>query len=183
MILETPFHPDSLMPPLGGGGGGGGGPFTADSIALALGQEGLGARPPTTPLERMRADPTLVSLIAMARQNPALVQPLLEELSRSNPPLLRLIQESQADFMALLNGTEPLPTPAAPQAAAPPPAAPVAGGQGPPPGAVQIRVTPEEREAIERLCAMTGMPRDAVLQAYIACDKDENLAANLLFDG
>ena len=127
--------------------------------------------------ERMRADPQMMQLIAMARQNPQLVQPLLEELSRSNPALLQLVQENQADFMALLNATDPLPTP---QAAAPP-AAPQAGG--PPPGSIQIQVSPQDKEAIERLMAMTGMDQNAVLQAYLACEKDENLAANLLFDG
>jgi UV excision repair protein RAD23 len=139
----------------------------------------------------------------MARQNPSLVQPLLEELSRSNPALLQLIQANQADFMALLNGTAPSTPPAAVAAPATPAAVPAAGQP------VQIQVTPAEAEAISRLESM-GFPRDAVLQAFMACDKDvrpsrpqpstaashapapsvclcsccqENAAANLLFDG
>jgi len=56
------------------------------------------------------------------------------------------------------------------------------GDTGPmPPGAVPISVTEEERDAIERLCRL-GFPRDAVVQAYFACDKNEELAANFLFD-
>jgi hypothetical protein len=56
------------------------------------------------------------------------------------------------------------------------------GDIGPiPPGAVPISVTEEERDAIERLCRL-GFPRDQVVQAYFACDKNEELAANFLFD-
>jgi len=129
----------------------------------------------------MRNDPKIAHLITMARQNPALIQPLLEELGRQNPQLVKLVQENQADFMALLNGSAP--PPAGGAAAPPPPAAPPqAGGGGAPGHPMQIRLTPEEGEAIQRLQAL-GFSEQEALQAFMACDKNENLAANFLFDG
>lgn len=48
-----------------------------------------------------------------------------------------------------------------------------------PPGT--IRVTQEEKEAIDRLVAF-GFPKHRALEAYLACDKNEEMAINYLYD-
>ena len=52
------------------------------------------------------------------------------------------------------------------------------GGGGAPGGGIQL--TQADNEAIGRLQEL-GFSRAAAIQAYFACDKDENAAANLLF--
>jgi hypothetical protein len=46
---------------------------------------------------------------------------------------------------------------------------------------VLARFPPEEKEAILRLRDLGGWPLQDVIEAFVACDKDENVAANLLF--
>ena len=54
------------------------------------------------------------------------------------------------------------------------------GGPGAnPPGS--IRVTQEEMDAINRLTSL-GFPKSKAAEAYFACDKNEELAANFLFE-
>ncbi|KAH1031201.1 hypothetical protein J1N35_043375 [Gossypium stocksii] len=95
-------------------------------------------------------------------------QPMLQELGKQNPNLMRLIQEHQGDFLRLINE-------------------PAEGGEGNILGQLAeampqaVQVTPEEREAIERLEAM-GFDRATVLQVFFACNKNEELAANYLLD-
>lgn len=55
-------------------------------------------------------------------------------------------------------------------------------GGGVPPGAQVLRLSEEEMAAVDRLADM-GFDRTEAAQAYIACDKNEALAANLLMDG
>uniref|UniRef100_A0A6S8CF64 UV excision repair protein RAD23 n=1 Tax=Aureoumbra lagunensis TaxID=44058 RepID=A0A6S8CF64_9STRA len=57
-----------------------------------------------------------------------------------------------------------------------------AGGGGPEQRPRVVRLTREEADAVNRLTEL-GFSRDDAAQAYLACDKNESLAANLLFDG
>lgn len=119
-------------------------------------------------LEFLRNSQQFQALRAMVQANPQILQPMLQELGKQNPHLMRLIQEHQADFLRLINE-------------------PVEGGEGNVLGQLAgampqaIQVTPEEREAIERLEAM-GFDRALVLEVFFACNKNEELAANYLLD-
>lgn len=56
-----------------------------------------------------------------------------------------------------------------------------AGGQMPPQGATTVQLTQEEAAAVSRLCEM-GFERSDVIQAFLACEKNESLAANFLLE-
>jgi len=118
-------------------------------------------------LDTLRGDPRLAALGQLATQNPALLQPMIQQLAQSNPQLAQALAQNPDALLDLLGGGE--------------------GGIGDdgepiPPGAQVLSVTPEERDAIERLEAL-GFPRQAVIEAYFACGKNEELAANFLFEG
>lgn len=53
------------------------------------------------------------------------------------------------------------------------------GGGQPPPGTIQV--SQEEMEAITRLQSL-GFPKNRAAEAYFACDKNEEMAANFLFE-
>ncbi|XP_065880629.1 ubiquitin receptor RAD23d-like [Euphorbia lathyris] len=119
-------------------------------------------------LDFLRNSQQFQALRAMVQANPQILQPMLQELGKQNPHLVRLIQEHQADFLRLINE-------------------PAEGGEGNVLGQLAssmpqaVTVTPEEREAIERLEAM-GFDRALVLEVFFACNKNEELAANYLLD-
>jgi len=109
----------------------------------------------------------------MVAQNPALLQPLIQQLAASNPGLAQALNANPEILYELLGGA--------------------AGGEGLgdddgmdegpiPPGAHVVSVTAEERAAIDRLVAL-GFPQQAAIEAYFACGKNEELAANFLFEG
>mmetsp|Transcript_15313 Transcript_15313/g.29694 ORF Transcript_15313/g.29694 Transcript_15313/m.29694 type:complete len:471 (-) Transcript_15313:39-1451(-) len=54
------------------------------------------------------------------------------------------------------------------------------GAGGIPPHAQVVRLTQEEMDAVNRLCEL-GFPKQACVEAYLLCDKNENMAANYLF--
>ena len=122
---------------------------------------------------------------------PQLLQPLLEQLGQQHPEILERIQSNQDEFVRLIN--EPI-DPAQLQQAQQAMQAMGGGGMGDLAsmmggggdggdggGTVQIHLTPEEGEALARLEAL-GFPRQVALEAYLACDKQEEMAANYLFE-
>ncbi|XP_019456604.1 PREDICTED: ubiquitin receptor RAD23c-like isoform X2 [Lupinus angustifolius] len=125
-------------------------------------------------LDFLRNSQQFQALRAMVQANPQILQPMLQELGKQNPHLMRLIQEHQADFLRLIN--EPGEG-----------GGDGDGGEGNILGQLagampqSVTVTPEERQAIERLEAM-GFDRAIVLEVFFACNKNEELAANYLLD-
>ncbi|KAK3169430.1 hypothetical protein OEA41_008813 [Lepraria neglecta] len=113
-------------------------------------------------LDFLRNNPQFQQLRQIVQTQPRMLEPILQQVGAGNPQLARLIGENPDQFLQLLSEDTGDDTPL-------------------PPGAQEISVTEEEREAIERLCRL-GFERDMVIQAYFACDKNEELAANFLFD-
>ncbi|XP_041967613.1 RAD23 homolog A, nucleotide excision repair protein b isoform X2 [Alosa sapidissima] len=114
------------------------------------------------PLEFLRNQPQFQQMRQIIQQNPALLPALLQQLGRDNPQLLQQITQHQEQFVQMLNE----------------PHGEAAEAHGAP-QTNYIQVTPQEKEAIERLKAL-GFPEGLVIQAYFACEKNENLAANFL---
>ncbi|KAI0971165.1 XPC-binding domain-containing protein [Xylaria arbuscula] len=113
-------------------------------------------------LDFLRNNAQFQQLRQVVQQQPQMLEPILQQLGAGNPQLAQLISQNPEQFLQLLgeDGDDDAPLP---------------------PGAQAISVTEEERDAIERLCRL-GFDRDAAIQAYFACDKNEELAANFLFD-
>ncbi|XP_007559022.1 UV excision repair protein RAD23 homolog B [Poecilia latipinna] len=132
----------------------------------------------TNPLSFLRNQPQFQVMRQLIQQNPALLPTLLQEIGRENPELLQEISSHQEQFIQMLNEPNPDPAPAG-GGGGPGGAGGVGGGTAGGGQMNYIQVTPQEKEAIERLKAL-GFPEGLVIQAYFACDKNENLAANFL---
>jgi len=146
----------------------GGGPNANPLDLFPQGLPSMGSNAGAGNLDFLRNSPQFRALQAMVQANPQILQPMLQELGKQNPQIMRLIQEHQADFLRLINE-------------------PVEGAEGDLLGQLEgampqtVQVTPEEAEAIERLEAM-GFDRALVLEVFFACNKNEELAANYLLD-
>ncbi|KAI9183686.1 UV excision repair protein rad23 [Blastocladiella emersonii ATCC 22665] len=155
-----------------------------------LAQQQAAAATPAGPAAAAGAAPDMASMFGagggggaqfeqlrqMVQANPQLLQPLLQTLTQANPQLAALVQANPEAFMQMLMGGAG------------------EGGEGSddemmvdmdgnpiPAGATTIAVTEEEKAAIDRLVAL-GFDRHSAIEAFLACDKNEELAANYLFD-
>lgn len=161
--LEEP----SAQPAHGEGGG--------DEQVAAEGE----ADPDEDPLNFLRSQPQFEQMRQMIRSNPSLLDAFIQQIGQTNPQLLQVIQQNQEAFVRMLNegGSSG--------------GGSTGGGSGnqggdgsggrAAPGQNAILVSPQDRDAIERLKALGNFPEDVVIQAYFACEKNENLAAEFLF--
>mmetsp|Transcript_26844 Transcript_26844/g.61906 ORF Transcript_26844/g.61906 Transcript_26844/m.61906 type:complete len:315 (-) Transcript_26844:43-987(-) len=101
----------------------------------------------------MRNSPEFLQFAAMVAQNPAMLQQLMRDP--------QIMQQAMAE--AGVGGGE-------------------GGGEADGDQRMSIPLTEADNEAIERLAAM-GFDRNMAAQAYLACEKNEELAANFLMDG
>ncbi|XP_039422815.1 UV excision repair protein RAD23 homolog B isoform X2 [Corvus cornix cornix] len=129
------------------------------------------------PLEFLRNQPQFQQMRQIIQQNPSLLPALLQQIGRENPQLLQQISQHQEHFIHMLNE----PVLESRQGLSGSDDGASTGGIGDAGNAHMnyIQVTPQEKEAIERLKAL-GFPEGLVIQAYFACEKNENLAANFL---
>ncbi|XP_054707118.1 UV excision repair protein RAD23 homolog B-like [Uloborus diversus] len=143
------------------------------------------------PLSFLRNQPQFQQMRQVIQQNPQLLNAVLQQIGQNNPQLLQLISQNQEAFVRMIN------EPAASSGGGGTTESISSGGRGGGGGVAAAgggtpnvpfesvlsqattQVSPQDREAIERLKAL-GFPEYLVVQAYFACDKNENLAANFL---
>lgn len=135
-------------------------------------------------------DPT-AAIRQVLQHHPELVENLLAQIAQSNPQMADLIEENPEMFMRyLLNGDRNALVDAfggeeyveGAVGESDEEGNHGAAGEGQlPPGTTQIQITQDENNAINRLCEL-GFERDLVIQIYFACDKNEEAAANVLFN-
>ncbi|XP_065366362.1 UV excision repair protein RAD23 homolog B-like [Calliphora vicina] len=119
------------------------------------------------PLNFLREDPRFNQMRRVIRQRPELLSSVLARIEETNPALLAVIREHQDEFVAMINEEAGVEAPEG------------GGGAAPREDVVEIVLTEDERHAVDRLVAL-GFPREIVLQAYIACEKNEEQTADFL---
>ncbi|GMK54431.1 hypothetical protein CspeluHIS016_0110170 [Cutaneotrichosporon spelunceum] len=108
--------------------------------------------------------PQIQRIRQAVQENPALIQPLLQQIAQQNPALAQIINENPQALYSLLGiGADD------------------DDGEYQGPQVMQVNLTQEEAAAVERL-EQLGFERQMVLQAFLLCDKNEELAANFLFE-
>jgi UV excision repair protein RAD23 len=140
---------------------------TANPFGGMGGMGGAGA--PGGMAALLRTPEGVQQLRNMVTQNPALLQGIVQQIAAQDPQLAQAVQQNPELLLQILAHE----------------AAGGGGGEGDegeyPPGTTVIELTADEQAAIQRLQDL-GFSRDVVVQAYIACDKNEELAANYLFE-
>jgi UV excision repair protein RAD23 len=121
------------------------------------------------PLVFLRDSPQFAQIAQLVRSAPEMLPQVLEQIAASNPELMQTIRNNQEAFVQMLNQGVTGEQQSVEEAGQPPHQA----------GHLTIAVTEADRNAIQRLQAM-GFAEQLVIEAYFACDKNEDLAVNYI---
>lgn len=131
-----------------------------------------------SPINALTGLPQFQQMRALVQGNPELLPQLIQQISSENPEFLRQIQENEQEVLEFLNA--PINPEAGEgegiEASDTPVTGPPRSRERP---SIILTMTPEEQAAINRLKAL-GFPEELVVQAYYACEKNEEAAANFL---
>lgn len=178
-------NPDIAADLLMGGGEDGGGQAAPQAGAGATGQ--VPATAATAAGGAGGAFPQMAQAAGIA-QNPEMIQALLQRVAASNPEMFARIQQNPQDFLQVLTNLQNLPEQERMQMLT------ALGGLGGDTGGEQgemvvpeifqgnlPELSAEEQEAVSRLVEL-GFSQAQATEAYMVCDKNENAAANYLFN-
>merc|ERR550519_2526270 len=132
----------------------------------------------SNPLAFLRNQEEFQQMKRLLQQNPGMLNALLQNIGQSNPELLQIISQNQEAFIRMINESDDSSSGSGGGGRSGS-GRPAPEGEGPLGESGVIQVSPQDKEAIERLKAL-GFPEHLVVQAYFACEKNENLAANFL---
>eukprot|EP01059_Diplonema_ambulator_P002016 TRINITY_DN11653_c0_g1_i1.p1 TRINITY_DN11653_c0_g1~~TRINITY_DN11653_c0_g1_i1.p1 ORF type:complete len:316 (+),score=103.88 TRINITY_DN11653_c0_g1_i1:61-948(+) len=107
----------------------------------------------------------LASIRQRLAADPSSLPTILQELQASHPTLYENIEADPETFLAFINGDDAN-IPLLEDTAAP----------------GEVSLTPADEEAINRLASLAQVPIETARHAYIAMGKNEEAAANMLFD-
>ncbi|KAI1730295.1 XPC-binding domain-containing protein [Ditylenchus destructor] len=145
--------------------------FTAASNETDITVE-LGDRD-ENPFDFMRDHPDFGRFRELVRAQPSLIPWMLEQMTAVKPDMLGLLSANTDGFLALLEDRQPA-------------GQDVEENNPQPTQQEQVQsqtmeLTEPERESVERLMSL-GFSETEAIEAFIACEKNEMLAANYLFD-
>ena len=118
----------------------------------------------------------LSQLRTLLTSNPGMLPVLISQLAQSNPQLLQQLEDNPQAFLSLMQalGVDPSQLGGGGQL----PADLGGAGAG---GQTVIQITEEEKQQIDNLQAL-GFPRDIALEAWLLCDRNQELAAAYLLE-
>ena len=121
--------------------------------------------------EELKKNASIIKCLCM--NNPEKLPSILTNLKEHSPQLFELIKQHEEDFKNLL--VSPLSEEDIRNFQS------IQQELRRPPGQT-IRLTKEESDAVKRLQELGGFSQADAVQAYFACDKNEEMAANFLFE-